>query len=1024
MFCTKLFKHLLLLLTFIIKAASSFSQYNCPDTSFRKLMREDTSASFWNHRIIKSNDGNIFMPAYLTHGTFNNNKRDGYLIKSSYNGDVIWAKRIVAELSMGLETVHETNDGGLLLIGEMAIPMPYNGRFEMVLLKLSNSGSVQWFKTYKSTYLSDTTTGTLTIKDIVEDSDGSFFITAYNWVTSGNLPSVIKFSSTGNMLWHRGFAIGSGPWAFGLSLRNNEIRLVGKALTTIPNTNITVAPITIISLNKMNGSLNGTKAFYPPYANSFPRSLTNNSEVMTKSNGNIVVYGITFDNYFTQGPPGIVHHSLTEFNPDFEPIKSYVFKSDEPGFRADWHMTVFEDGSGFFMRNKYINLTASDLLVGKFNNGVVSRERIIETRGNAQHSNSSNFITTGNGATLFTRTMFDNTQGWAGIELYKIHDSDTSSSCLGRDTMLTRIEEQTLLPIPISIDSVFNSFIVETSRSFTGIVEEQLNNTNNCENYSICDTLKIHGIDTICTNQQSLSYSVHKNPECGAWVNWRIDTSVVRNLILVNDTTVSFEFTQNWQGYLYAEIQTSCGLLKDSIFITALNSPGQVDLGPDSSICPNNTLLLNVHKGFISYLWQDGSTDSIFAVTSPGTYWVQAIDACLNIFRDTIIISPAAPVPFDLGPGLTKCNNDSLTIIAPGGFLNYTWSPNYNISNTNSQSVFVFPSVDTMYKVSVEKTPGCFAYDSIYIYVNNSAFIDLGADTSLCAGNSVILNAGNGFINYIWNTGQSSASIIVNSAGTFSIIATDANNCISKDTVRVINVFNNPVVNLPKDSLLCTGTSRNLNAGAGMSSYLWNTGATTNSISVNNVGAYWVNVIDNNGCTSTDTTRITKLLALPAAYLPADTFLCSYSTLKISPIQTYSSYAWSTGSSQSTITVSQSGIYWLRVTDNFNCTGRDTIVVNPKQCFEGFFIPNAFTPNKDGKNDIFRPLLSGVVSQFKFTIYNRWGQLVYQTSELGKGWDGRLSGKDIDTNVFVWTCEYQFEGQTKKFAKGTCVLIR
>jgi len=255
-------------------------------------------------------------------------------------------------------------------------------------------------------------------------------------------------------------------------------------------------------------------------------------------------------------------------------------------------------------------------------------------------------------------------------------------------------------------------------------------------------------------------------------------------------------------------------------------------------------------------------------------------------------------------------------------------------------------------------------------------------------------------------------------------VCIDNNNCKSKDTLRVLNVYANPVIGLPKDSLLCTGSSKNLNAGAGMSSYQWNTGANTSTISVNNIGTYWVNVIDNNGCTSADTTRITRLLALPEAFLPLDTVLCSYSILKISSSQAFSSYLWSTGSRQSGITVSQPGIYSLRVTDAFNCVGNDTIIINPKQCLEGIFVPNAFTPNKDGKNDIFRPLLFGVVSNMRFVIYNKWGQKVYETSKLYEGWDGKVSGQDAKTDVFVWTCEYQFEGQEKKFAKGTVILIR
>ena len=76
------------------------------------------------------------------------------------------------------------------------------------------------------------------------------------------------------------------------------------------------------------------------------------------------------------------------------------------------------------------------------------------------------------------------------------------------------------------------------------------------------------------------------------------------------------------------------------------------------------------------------------------------------------------------------------------------------------------------------------------------------------------------------------------------------------------------------------------------------------------------------------------------------------------------------------------------------------------------------------KNDFFRPLLFGNVKRYQFTIYNRWGQVVFQTNEVGKGWDGRLSSVHQGTFVFVWLCEYQFEGDELKIQRGTVTLIR
>src|SRR5213075_322409 len=132
----------------------------------------------------------------------------------------------------------------------------------------------------------------------------------------------------------------------------------------------------------------------------------------------------------------------------------------------------------------------------------------------------------------------------------------------------------------------------------------------------------------------------------------------------------------------------------------------------------------------------------------------------------------------------------------------------------------------------------------------------------------------------------------------------------------------------------------------------------------------------------------------------------------------------SNNATSSAITISQPGLYWLQVKDNNDCTGKDTIIVNPKDCMKGLYVPSAFTPNKDGKNDLFRPLLFGKVKQFQFTIYNRWGLIVFQTSELTKGWDGNYLGRLQDSNVFIWICKFQLEGEDVKLQKGSVVLIR
>lgn len=158
--------------------------------------------------------------------------------------------------------------------------------------------------------------------------------------------------------------------------------------------------------------------------------------------------------------------------------------------------------------------------------------------------------------------------------------------------------------------------------------------------------------------------------------------------------------------------------------------------------------------------------------------------------------------------------------------------------------------------------------------------------------------------------------------------------------------------------------------------------------------------------------------------MPPDTAICSYETLELKPNQNFTSYWWSTGGSAPSVTVTQPGLYWLQVQDENNCKGKDTINIFSRNCLSGFFVPAAFTPNGDGKNDVFRPRLFGNVKKYVFTIYNRWSQVVFQTSERTKGWDGKVAGVPQESSAFVWTCTYQFEGGTQKTDKGTVTLIR
>jgi gliding motility-associated-like protein len=159
-------------------------------------------------------------------------------------------------------------------------------------------------------------------------------------------------------------------------------------------------------------------------------------------------------------------------------------------------------------------------------------------------------------------------------------------------------------------------------------------------------------------------------------------------------------------------------------------------------------------------------------------------------------------------------------------------------------------------------------------------------------------------------------------------------------------------------------------------------------------------------------------------YLPPDTTKCDYSTITEGALRTFDSYLWSTGQSTSTIPIVTPGLYTLQVTDSNGCIGTDSISITDSTCPQYVYLPNAFTPNGDGKNDIFRPVFAGAASTFRFAVYDRWGRLVFVTSTPGAGWDGTTGGRPQPGGTYVWECVYKLYQEPERMQRGTVMLIR
>ncbi len=250
--------------------------------------------------------------------------------------------------------------------------------------------------------------------------------------------------------------------------------------------------------------------------------------------------------------------------------------------------------------------------------------------------------------------------------------------------------------------------------------------------------------------------------------------------------------------------------------------------------------------------------------------------------------------------------------------------------------------------------------------------------------------------------------------------------CVTSSTatsnVITLSILQNPQVNLDHSPFICEGATRQLHAG-NFNNYLWQDGSTASNFTLSTTGIYYVTVTDAQGCKGSDTVKITTLLPAPRKFLPSDSSFCTFNSFTLTS-GNYDSYLWNTGSVSNSIQITQPGTYWLEVVSDQGCKGRDSVVYNINNCNFDIYFPTGFTPDGNGRNDIFKPIINNTVSNYKFSVYNRWGQLVFSTTNPARGWDGTINGAKQPSAIFIWTCTYRFNGQELKNDKGTVLLIR
>jgi uncharacterized repeat protein (TIGR01451 family) len=318
-------------------------------------------------------------------------------------------------------------------------------------------------------------------------------------------------------------------------------------------------------------------------------------------------------------------------------------------------------------------------------------------------------------------------------------------------------------------------------------------------------------------------------------------------------------------------------------------------------------------QGTSSITFTAGPTGSVlFSVTVADNL------GCPNTAGSSSTINPN-PVVNISGPA-TACGSATLDA---GAFASYLWS-----TGATTQTINV--TTTGTYSVTVTDASGCTGFDSHTITVNPNptATITPSGPTTFCAGSSVTLTA-TAASSYLWSNGATTQSIVVTANGTFSVTITDANGCSALSPSVNVTVLPAPVVNISGPNSSCGPAT--LDAGV-FSSYLWSTGATTQTINVTTTGTYSVAVTDANGCTGNDSHNIV-INPAGAANITGPTAMCPGDTVTLDAGIGFASYLWSTGETTQSIDVSPGSTttYSVNVTDGNGCNGSDThtVTVHP-----------------------------------------------------------------------------------------------
>jgi gliding motility-associated-like protein len=444
-------------------------------------------------------------------------------------------------------------------------------------------------------------------------------------------------------------------------------------------------------------------------------------------------------------------------------------------------------------------------------------------------------------------------------------------------------------------------------------------------------------------------------------------------------------------GIYSLEVQSGNCLQRDTV--TILDPPFVgFYLGADTTLCQGDSLVIQLDDyEETTYLWSDQSNQPSLTILEPGIYtcsltWEQCS------LTDTIQVDYLEPEMASLGPDQVLCNGDEILLTIDQPVDQYLWQ------DGTSTASYLVDSPGT-YAVTVTINE-CSVTDTVQITPSALQPFSLGADTTLCVGETLPLTGPGIAESYLWSNEMTTADITVNTAGTYSLVTT-LGACTESDEIEISYHPLQPF-SIGNDTTLCPGDSLVLTVDNPSAAILWSDGTTANTLLVTSPGLYGL-TLSLAECEQVSDVWV-DYFAPTTVSIGKDTTICQGSALVLTPSFTGPppTYRWQDGSEQSTFVLEEAGTYQVDIENE--CTMATAIVdVTIEECTCEVYLPNAFSPNGDGTNDTFRSYTTCPITDYDLQIFDRWGGLRFTSNNMEEEWQGL----EVNSGVYLYTLRYR-----------------